>query len=314
MEDSSRPPVPGIGSPPTPPDFLSKSDPPWGGSVFLGPDGLRPVWRLAVYLGMAYFLAQLLGYFSRLLPPHGYRPLWEQMIAQFVLVLAVILPALVLGPIERRGFREFGLPLRNAFGKLFWTGAVWGLVAVTVLMSVMRGAHVFYFGHLALHGAWVLKFALYWGAFFLLVGFFEEFLFRGYSLFTAASAIGFWPGAVIASLIFGGVHLFNAGENMVGGLAAGAIGFFLCFTLRRTGSLWFAVGFHAAWDWGESFLYSVPDSGSMSPGHLLSSSFQGPRWLTGGSVGPEGSVFVFVVVAVTWVVFGTVYRARASSY
>ncbi len=86
------------------------------------------------------------------------------------------------------------------------------------------------------------------------------------------------------------------------------IGLFFCLTLRRTGNLWFAVGFHAAWDWGESFLYSVPDSGEKAPGHLLSSSFHGSPWLTGGSVGPEGSVFLFLVIALVWVAFDKVYR------
>ena len=89
----------------------------------------------------------------------------------------------------------------------------------------------------------------------------------------------------------------------MGILGAIVIGFFFCLTLRRTGSLWFAIGFHVSWDWGESYLYSVPDSGGVAPGHLLHSSLQGPRWLTGGSVGPEGSVFLFVLLALLWVVF-----------
>ena len=93
----------------------------------------------------------------------------------------------------------------------------------------------------------------------------------------------------------------------MGILGAMVIGFFFCLTLRRTGNLWFAVGFHAAWDWGESYFYSVPDSGGMAPGHLLRSSLQGPHWLTGGTVGPEGSVFLFVLLALMWVVFDRVY-------
>jgi hypothetical protein len=75
--------------------------------------------------------------------------------------------------------------------------------------------------------------------------------------------------------------------------------------------LWFAVGFHAAWDWGETFFYSVPDSGTIFPGHLLKSSFHGPPWLTGGMVGPEGSLLCFVVMAVVWVGFASVYREVA---
>ena len=71
---------------------------------------------------------------------------------------------------------------------------------------------------------------------------------------------------------------------------------FFCFTLRRTGNLWFAIGWHAAFDFGETYVYSVPDSGFVMPGHLLAASLHGPRWLTGGTVGPEGSVVDFVVL------------------
>ena len=71
--------------------------------------------------------------------------------------------------------------------------------------------------------------------------------------------------------------------------------------------MWWAVGFHMAWDWGESYLYSVPDSGAILPGHLINSSLHGPVWLTGGSVGPEGSYLAFVVIGTLWVLFDRAY-------
>jgi len=70
------------------------------------------------------------------------------------------------------------------------------------------------------------------------------------------------------------------------------------------------VGLHAAFDWGETFLFSVPDSGLVAPGHLLNTSLQGPVWLTGGSVGPEGSVMAFGVVALAAAAFALVYPGR----
>src|SRR5450756_2021428 len=78
-------------------------------------------------------------------------------------------------------------------------------------------------------------------------------------------------------------------QDKVGALSVFAMGMFFCLILRRTGNLWFAVGLHASFDWGETFLFSAPDSGIVAPGHLLNSSFHGPVWLTGGTVGPEGS-------------------------
>ena len=141
------------------------------------------------------------------------------------------------------------------------------------------------------------------------MGFFEEFAVRGYVQFTLGNGIGFWPSALLLSLVFGAIHSFNSGENWIGEFGAMAIGLFFCLTLRRTGSLWFAVGMHASWDWSESYLYSVPDSGGMAPGHLLHSSLHGSRWLTGGSVGPEGSVLLFALIALLWLLFDRVYRS-----
>jgi membrane protease YdiL (CAAX protease family) len=135
-------------------------------------------------------------------------------------------------------------------------------------------------------------------------------LFRGYLQFTLTEGMGFWPTALLLSLMFGAVHLRNPGEGVVGALSVFTIGMFLCFTLRRTGDLWLAIGWHAAFDFGETYLYSVPNSGLVMQGHLLSASLHGSRWLTGGSVGPEGSAFSFAVLAVTFVAFDRLYRQR----
>ena len=283
-------------------------------TFFLGPEGLRPGWGIFLYLGMGVFLFLLLSSFEGLIPSRGAGYLWQGMFIQAVLAISSLAPAVAMAKIEQRPFGAYGLAVRHAFGKMFWAGLLWGIVALSVLMLLMRGVGVFSYGTLALHGARVFKFAMFWGLFFLLVGIFEEFTYRGYTQFTLSQGIGFWPAACVLSVIFGGLHLLlNVGETWVGSLGVVLIGLFFCFTLRRTGSLWFAVGMHASWDWGESYLYSVPDSGGMVPGHLLNSSFHGPRWLTGGSVGPEGSVLVFVVIAAAWVVFDLIYPADGTT-
>jgi membrane protease YdiL (CAAX protease family) len=278
-----------------------------GGSMFAGPGGLRAGWRLVLYLVMWRLLRVALGILLEKIDPHVRIKLWLDLITELGSFVIVAVPAVVMGWIEKREFGEYGLPLRRAFGKSFWVGAGWGVVAITALMVGIGGVGDFSLGGFALHGGRVLKFAVFWGVFFLVVGLFEEFLARGYTQFTLTQGIGFWPSALVLSGFFTFLHVGNPGETWVGLLAVAAIGLFLCLTLRRTGNLWFAVGFHAAWDWGESYLYSVPDSGGISPGHLLHSSFHGSAWITGGSVGPEGSVLVFVVIALTWAAFDWVY-------
>jgi uncharacterized protein len=288
------------------PDFAATGQSSYARTLFLGPDGLRPGWGFVFYVAMFYLLQEVAVdlAWSRNFGAGG---LWSELLAEFGILVAAVIPSLILAKVERRAWGSYGLPLRSALGKLFWAGAVWGFAAVTLLLLGLRGLHVFEFGDLALHGGRIAKFAVFWSAMFLLVGLSEEFRFRGYTQFTLGRGVGFWPSAVALSAAFGLVHRGNQGEDWAGVLAAIAIGVFFCFTLRRVGNLWFAVGFHGAWDWGQTFLYSVPDSGMVAPGHLLRSSLHGPAWLTGGTVGPEGSPLCLVVIALVGFTFDLVY-------
>src|SRR5208283_224689 len=157
-------------------------------------------------------------------------------------------------------------------------------------------------GNLILHGGDVFRWGAFHLALFLVVGLYEEFLFRGYVQFTLGLGIGFWPAAVLLSAGFGYVHLSNGGENWIGAASVATIGLLFAFTLRRSGNLWYAVGLHASFDWGETFLYSVPNSGTVMEGHLSNSVLHGPAWLTGGTVGPEGSVFCFLTMGLQFLV------------
>jgi uncharacterized protein len=292
------------------PNFAVATQPSYARTLFLGPQGLRPGWGLAFYtvtfLTLQRLAAELASSWDL-----GASGLWSMLLAELGSLVAAVIPAAVLTRVERRPSIEYGLPGKRAFGRLFWIGALWGFAGISLLMFGLHGLHAFTFGHVVLHSGRLARFALFWATMFLLVGLFEEFLLRGYTQFTLARGVGFWPAALVLSGAFGLSHLRNEGEQWNGVLAAAFVGLFLCLTLRRTGNLWFAVGFHAAWDWGETFFYSVPDSGMVSPGHLLSSSLHGPSWLSGGSVGPEGSVLCFAVVALVWIAFDRIYPRPA---
>ena len=273
---------------------------------FIGPQGVYPGACWLIYLAMAWVVYQVEGWLAVSLQTY-LSVLWWRMIIEASMMLAAILPGFVMARVEYRTFGDFGLPARRAFGRNFWVGTLWGIGSLSVLMLALRLAGAFEFGSLALHGPRIWKFAAYYALLFLLTGFFEEFLMRGYSQWVLGQAMNFWPAAAFLSFAFGYIHGANPGEAKTGLVAAGLIGFFLCLTLRRTGDLWWAVGFHMAWDWGESYLYSVPDSGAILPGHLINSSLHGPDRLTGGSVGPEGSYLVFVVIGALWVLFDRAY-------
>ncbi|HYA64685.1 MAG TPA: CPBP family intramembrane glutamic endopeptidase [Candidatus Sulfotelmatobacter sp.] len=202
-----------------------------------------------------------------------------------------------MGKIEHRKFSAYGLPLRQALGKDFWIGSLSGFLAISGTLLAMFLLHGFRITGLALHGVAILSSLTAWGVAFTLVGLVEEFLCRGYIQYTLASGIGFWPAAFVMSGLFAFGHSFNANENGVGVVATGLFALLFCLFLRRTGNLWIAIGFHAAWDWGQT-LYGVPDSGMLPYHSVFASAFSGPRWLTGGIVGPEGSVLCPIALLV----------------
>jgi len=274
----------------------------------------RAGWRLLVFL-LFYFAFTRAGVFLIItlhLPQFtssGFTAT-STVVGEMARIIAAFAATAIMGKFEARPFAGYGLPSSGAFGAGFQKGAAWGIAMIAGTMFLIRAFGGFSFGELALRGPALWGYAAFWGLAFICVAISEEFLFRGYAQFTLAMGIGFWPAATVLSAAFGAIHLGNSGEDKVGALSVFVIAMFFCLTLRRTGNLWFAVGLHAAFDWGETFLFSVPDSGLVAPGHLLNSSLHGAAWITGGAVGPEGSVMAFAVIGIATVIFTFVYPSK----
>jgi len=297
---------------------VSVSKPPSGmRSLFLGPSGLRAVWRLLVFIGLLLVLfggtalvrnggLQGIRHNQKHLGSITMTPLLmgvSETIAFAILCLAT----LVMGRLENRKFSEYGLPLCEALGKDFGIGCLFGFLSISGTLLVMYLLHGFRITGFALHGRAIPSALTAWAIAFVMVGLFEEFLNRGYLQYTLACGIGFWPAAFVMSAFFAFGHAFNPHETLAGVASVMLFGLLLCLFLRRSGTLWCAVGFHAAYDWGQT-LFGVPDSGIAPYHNLFNSAFSGPRWLTGGIVGPEASVLTPIALALVALVFSRYYR------
>ncbi|MGO9128070.1 MAG: lysostaphin resistance A-like protein [Terriglobales bacterium] len=285
--------------------------------IFTGPNGLRAGWRLLIFVSLVVFL---LGAFVLIrnggvqgfkeAQKHAAEITVTPLLAiksEAMAFLLLCVATLIMAKIEHRKFSEYGLPLRWTLGKDLWRGSLWGLLAISGTLLTMFLLHGFRITGLALHGNAILSSIVAWGIAFLLAGLFEEFLCRGYAQYTLASGIGFWPAAFVMSGMFAFGHSFNVNETAVGVVATGLFGLLHCLFLRRTGTLWIAVGFHLGWDWGQTF-YGVPDSGMLPYHNVFSSTFSGPLWLTGGIVGPEASILCPIALLVVALIFSHFYR------
>ena len=286
--------------------------------LFFGDDGLRAGWSMLLFILLivaARFLAVFLIHHFHLIPKTDPKAPAEPGTAKsailgdggIFLVLALI--SWIMSFIERRPFSRFGITTKRMVPD-FLAGLLWGFVCLSILVGTLFLTHTLAFDGVALHGALALTYGAKWFLGFLCVGLAEEFMTRGYIQYTVsrgvagivraldptnrhAHAWGFWIAAFLFSIcLFMAGHLANPGEHLAGIIAVGLAGAVFAFSLYRTGSLWWAIGFHTSWDWAQSYFYGVRDSGTTIQGHLLNSHPLGSTLLSGGDTGPEGSIFV----------------------
>ena len=302
--------------------------------VFFGRNGLRAGWSLLLFLALFAALiatANVIGH--KLHPPSHDKArmvdsqnidLKSTLVDESIPFLCVLLATWIMSKIERRPNSVYGLggSRRLAY---FLAGLGWGVTCLSLLVLVLWKTGLLVIQTRLLFGGEILRYGALWLLGFLAVALLEEYLTRGYLQYTLtrglgglyqwifksphSTALGFWTSAVIFSVVFGLGHSSNAGESPIGMLSAGLIGVVLCLSLWRTGSLWWALGFHASWDWAQSFLYGVADSGTMVQHHLLSTHPTGRPILSGGATGPEGSIFILAAVAlIALIIFFTLPR------
>ena len=120
----------------------------------------------------------------------------------------------------------------------------------------------------------------------------------------------FWQAAWVGSTLFGFIHTGNNGETWIGIFAAAAIGFVFCVSVFLTGSAWWAIGCHAAWDWAETYFYGTADSGFVARGHLFTTTPAGSVLWSGGTDGPEGSLLVLPVILLLLVALLVIYGGK----
>jgi len=313
--------------PPTRPSALRK--------IFIGKDGLRAGWSLLIFMALfaaIIFCANVIGHKLHPSAPKTAKTDSEisltprLFIGESIPFLVTLLVTWIMSKIERRPNSVYGL---GGSRKLphFLAGLGWGVTCLSLLVLTLWKTGLLVIDGRLLSGSDTLRYGAIWLLSFLLVALLEEYLTRGYLQYTLtrglaglyqwafktrhSAALGFWTAAVVFSIVFGLGHSGNPGESPIGLLCAGLAAMVFCLSLWRTGSLWWAIGFHTSWDWAQSFLYGVPDSGRMVQHHLLATHPVGKPILSGGATGPEGSIFVVAVLAlVSLIIVFTLPRAH----
>lgn len=286
-------------------------------TLFLGPQGLRAGWRfllfaLGIQLGEALIEGPLGTYLARQLGISlGDLSAPALLLIEAAGLITVLLVTGVAAILERRRIDSYGLPVSRAFGLLFWKGMLAGFLVVVFVGGAMVLSGGMQLHGLALVGTEVFSNAFLWLGAMVLVGLNEEYLFRGYALQSLWRGTGFWPAAIITTAIFAGLHLTKPHENAIDIGMIFILGLALCLSVRRTGTLWWAVGWHTAFDFGQFFIIGTRNGGQSPVGHLFDVTFNGPAWINGGELGTEASLFMIPAAIVTFIYVQKCLRPKA---
>ncbi|HAS46124.1 MAG TPA: hypothetical protein DCS93_36925 [Microscillaceae bacterium] len=138
----------------------------------------------------------------------------------------------------------------------------------------------------------------------VLVGYWEELVFRGYIFQNMVAGIGLRWAIGISCLLYGLIHVANPNASLLSSSIIMLFGFLRLYGYLSTQMLWLSMGMHIGWNF-----FQGPVFGFAASGHtqvtLVKLKLLGPNWLTGGAFGPEGSVLIIpmiilALVAMRW--------------
>lgn len=207
---------------------------------------------------------------------------------------------------DRRTFVSIGLRAPGFFAQ-FCAGILCGFLGVALIFGVLWLSGNLQVRGLSLaaeSGGWTKSLLLLggWAFVMLCVGLFEEISFRGYAFHNLSAWLGTRTANVLQAIVFALIHLGNLsaqGKSTPEATLAAflalpnifLIGLFFTLCYLKTGSLWFPIAFHAAWNFFMGSVFSLPVSG-LPIFQLFDVSVTGSTLLTGGEFGPEASLLL----------------------
>ncbi len=215
--------------------------------------------------------------------------------------LAVVAPLAAATVIGRRfldgkkPLKSLGLELRRAPAGLaggFAAGVVF-LAAAAVIIALAGGARLS-LARVTFNDAGAFAGTL---VFLLVFAAAEELMLRGYPIKVLAESWSRPAAVVLTAGVFSALHLGNPGANILTFVNVAAAGVILGLLYLKSGSLWLAIGFHWGWNFGEGGLFGFRVSGIGLSRSIISATATGPRWLSGGAFGPEGSAALTATAA-----------------
>ncbi len=232
--------------------------------------------------------------------PKAWRPVWPELVSA---LLAFYSYRLYIQRVEHRVATE--VATRSAVSEL-GAGLGLGFMLVSAVMAVLAACGAY---HLQRVNAFDLALIEPFGL-MVLVGTFEELLFRAILFRITAQAWGERWALLVSSVLFGLAHLPGDSSTSLSIFITVVASILLTAAYMSTGRIWLSIGIHIGWNYTLGTIWSIAVSGHEVKEGLFLGQLGGPDWLTGGAYGLEGSVVSLAVLAIASV---AMFHRRISS-
>ena len=262
---------------------------------------LRAGWRLILHALIIFFLTLITGFIAAIVliimgleftDPLGGLPKYIELL--------ITLPPILVGTfiartvLDHRSIVSLGLRLNRRLARDLFIG-----FGISALMMGFIFLLEYLLGWLEIDSVawnttsnpeWVIG-VLGGFVYFIVIGFQEELIFRGYQLQNLVESLDLRKGLLISSLFYSLAHILNPFASIQSILGIFFSGLLLGYGWLRTQQLWLPIGLHVGWNFFEGVLFGFPVSGT-DTFRLINHTVTGTAFLTGGDFGPEAGLIL----------------------
>lgn len=222
--------------------------------------------------------------------PYG---LFFNQLIDFIAFMAALV--LFVKLVDKKRFRDIGFTSITKNYKDLIIGLLFGAISFTIIFAVL-----FLTDNITLKNSLTApSFSGYtlWGlGLFIIVGFKEELLSRGYTITALNEMKRPWLSILLSSVIFSAMHLENPNVKALGLINIVFVGILFGCMFVKTKNLWMPIGYHITWNYFQGNVFGFAVSGINPHGVYIINSLK-DNILTGGAFGPEAGILTTIVIA-----------------
>ena len=272
---------------------------------------LRALWRIGIFLLLFAGINVVLAMSVRAML--GGLPRTSVLVFVLLAISATAAVGLTRRFVDKKSFASLGLARPAvAWRDLGFGFLLSGLMALLIFLALLALGFIEDV-RLGIGAADMVAALLPAFAITVLVGYWEELVFRGYLLQNMIEGLGLTVAVVLSCLLYGAVHAMNDNAGVVSTLIIVLFGYLRIYGYLATRLLWLSMGMHIGWNFFQAPVFGFPASGHVEAQTLVAHERAGPEWLSGGDFGPEASVIIVpVLLLALWLMRAWASRQHAA--